>query len=278
MKRFWIFFFFSIFFSLGAQSTDCVDAAVSDEKRSVSGSSIEKHLASFLDEEAVDTILQEKQLLRSVYNEKNMQPEMVPPFAVPQLVTEQWGTQKPACLIESVVLYKKKSGQTKNVKKISRVLRAISRLKGLEYYSSSRKKMRTLYESSYVIDAPETKVKQDDPVNRSDSDFSVYALQKDLTFGEHVYRYRFVSDGNSSGFLSTNTDALSYSIFQAVKPEALQVSIVVTDLGDYLLIHGLTRADFASFSFLRKRVQRSLKTRGDAILRWFIEKYEEEGE
>ncbi len=305
MKRFCILFWLCLFFSLTAESSDTqtdanqaaeiessgskecaevsikTDPAVTGEKNSGADANlneIEKLLSSFLASEDVDTLLQEHQLFRSIYNEKNMQPALVPPFEVPRLFAAQWKKDTPACLIESLYLYKKKLDKKKDVRTISRIFRSISQLKGLEYYSSSRKKMRTLYESSYVIDDPETKIKQDDPVERAETDFSVYALQKDLTFGEHVYRYRFISDDNSSGFISTNNDLLKYKVFKAVKPNDLQVSICVTDLGDYLLIHGLTRADFTSLSVLRKRVQRSFKTRGEAVLKWFIEKYEEKSE
>ncbi len=267
LKQLTILFFVCAFFPLVGDNAVGQAASYSD---------IEKKLTGFLTAEQIEELLTKKQLIRSLYNEKDMQPVLVPPFAVPQMLAHQWTKGFPACLIETLYLYKKKLDKKKDVRTISRIFRSISQLKGLEYYSSSRKKMRTLYESSYVIDDPQTKVRQDDPITLNKQDFSVYALQKDLTFGEHVYQYRFLSDDNTSGFISTNNDTLKYSIFKAVMPEDLQVSIAVTDLGDYLLIHGLTRADFASLSILRKRVQRSFKTRGDALLRWFIEKYEEE--
>ncbi len=236
---------------------------------------IEKKLSEFLTGEQIEELLEKKHLIRSLYKQKDMQPVMVPPFAVPQRLAQQWTKDSPVFLIETLYLYEKKADTKKNVEKISRTLRAVSDLTGLQYYSSSRKKMRTLYESSYVIDSPAAKNRQPDPLDNTEKDFSVYALQKDLTFGKHIYRYRFLFDEDSSGFISTNTDTLKYSVFKAVKPEDLQVSIAVTDMGGYLLIHGLTRADFTSLSILKKRVQNSFKTRGEAVLQWFIKKYEE---
>lgn len=236
----------------------------------------EASLAPFLQEADRFKLMQEGVLFRSLYNEKQAEPLLTPLFAVPQHLVHEWNKGNPAFLIEALYLHKKKQGGSKDIGKISRILRAISKLKGLEYYSSSRKKMRTLYEESCVIDGPQTKRRIDDPLDNPAKDFSIYVLQKDLTFGENIYRYRFYSDTDSSGFISTNNAVLKYSVFKAMEPENLQVSVSVTDLGDYLLIHALTRSQFAAPSVLRKRVQNSFRTRSEAVYKWFISYYDGE--
>lgn len=234
---------------------------------------------SFLSKEARAELQQKGHLLRSVYNGKNAVPAFVPLFAVPQTLAESWNKGNPNFLIEALYLYKKKhTDRIKDTKKISRILRSVSKLQGLRYYSSSRKKMRTLYETSYVIDSPKSEIRRDDPLNNPSADFSVYVLQKDLTFDKNIYRYRFCSDADSSGFISTNITVLKYSIFKAIEPQGLEASISVTDLGDYLLIHALTRAQFIAPSILRERVQNSFRTRGEAVYKWFITQYESEEE
>jgi len=237
-----------------------------------SGGVLERTLDAFLSTEQQSELVQTGCLLRSVYKE-NGQPVLVPPFAIPQALAGSWEKGNPSFLIEALYLYKKTSDGVKDSEKISRILRSVSQLKGLQYYSSSRKKMRTLYETSYVIDAPQTRNRVADPVDNTAADFSVYVLQKDLTFGENVYRYRFCSDADSSGFSSTNTDVLKYSVFKAIEPQNLEVSVSVTDLGEFLLIHALTRAQFTAPSVFRKRVHNSFKTRGEAVYGWFIARY-----
>ena len=212
-------------------------------------------LDSFLSAEQRIELLKQGHLFRSVYNKENAAPQLAPPFAVPQTFVENWNKGNPT-------------------DKISRVLRSVSKLEGLQYYSSSRKKMRTLYETSYVIDDPKTQGRVDDPIDNPAADFSVYVLQKDLTFGKNIYRYRFCTDADSAGFMSTNVGVLKYSIFKAMEPENLETSIAVTDLGEYLLIHMLTRANFTAPSVFRERVQNSFRTRGEAVYGWFIAQYE----
>ncbi|MEL3907079.1 MAG: hypothetical protein P1P65_08675 [Treponema sp.] len=237
---------------------------------------LEESLASFLPEQERTRLMQEGAVIRSLYNEAEAEPLLTPPLAVPQSFAAGWDKGSPAFLIEALYLHKKKQESGIDVPKISRVLRSLSKLRGLEYYSSSRKKMRTLYEDSYVIDNPEAKVRQADPLDSPADDFSVYVLQKDLTFGENIYRYRFYADADSSGFMSTNTSVLKYSVFKAVEPENLQVSVSVTDLGGYLLIHALTRSQFTAPAILRQRVQNSFRTRSEAVYQWFITHYDAE--
>jgi hypothetical protein len=232
-------------------------------------------LDSFLSTEQRIELLKQGYLLRSVYNKDNALPRLVPLFAVPQTFAESWNKGNPTFLIEALYLHKKTEGSVKDVEKISRILRSVSKLEGLQYYSSSRKKMRTLYEKSYVIDDLKTEERVADPIDNPAADFSLYVLQKDLTFGKNVYCYRFCSDADSAGFISANVNVLKYSIFKAVKPENLEASIAVTDLGGYLLIHMLTRADFTAPSVFRERVQNSFRTRGEAVYGWFIAQYED---
>lgn len=232
-------------------------------------------LDSFLSAEQRIELLKQGHIFRSVYNKENAKPRLVPLFAVPQTFAENRHKKNPTFLIEALYLHKKIQGSIKDVEKVSRILRSVSKLEGLQYYSSSRKKMRTLYETSYAIEDPKKEDRIADPVDNPAADFSVYVLQKDLTFDKNVYRYRFCSDDDSAGFMSTNVDVLKYSIFKAVEPENLEVSIAVTDLGGYLLIHMLTRADFTAPSVFRDRVQNSFKTRGEAMYGWFIAQYED---
>ena len=235
--------------------------------------SLDSLLDAFLSKEQQTVLLQEGRLLRSVYNEENAMPIFTPPFAVPQAFASSWDKGKPSFLIEALYLYKK-ADSTHDVGKLSRILRSVSKLTGLQYYSSSRKKMRTLYEASYVIDDPKRDAPQSDPVDNPAGDFSVYVVQKDLTFDKNIYRYRFCADADSSGFLSTNHAVLKYSVFKAIEAESLVASIAVTDIGDYLLIHALTRAQFTAPSIFRERVQNSFRTRGEAVYGWFITQYE----
>ena len=98
-------------------------------------------LDSFLSAEQRIELLKQGYLFRSVYNKGNAVPRLTPLFAVPQTFAENRNKGNPSFLIEALYLHKKTQGSIKDTAKISRILRSISKLEGLQYYSSSRKKM-----------------------------------------------------------------------------------------------------------------------------------------
>ena len=72
-----------------------------------------------------------------------------------------------------------------NLVTLYNILQSISSLKGIEYYSASRERMRIFYHDAYVIDSPEKKVKRDDPVMYNIPGESVlFAYFKDSSFGK----------------------------------------------------------------------------------------------
>ena len=180
--------------------------------------------------------------------------------------------------VENLYLYKKASGKTGpvgvDVQKISSILRSLSRLEGIQYYSTSRKKMRTLYEKSYVVDGAKTKKRIADPVEGSADGMKVIAIQKDLTFGEYLYQYSYRQTQDTVAFFSENLEPMSLSFIKLIDPENLHVSLVVYDMGDSLLVYGLTCADFPAIPGLESKLSASFSTRADAVYKWFISEYE----
>jgi hypothetical protein len=239
---------------------------------------IHERLGSILPSAVATELLSATSLQHSAYRETGAVLKLAP--AVPlarEIGMALPGTETPF-FIESLYLYKKKAGHSveagKDTTFISVILRSLSHLQGVEYYSTSRKKMRILYEKSYVIDSPSTRSRLPDPVSASADRLSVFVLQKDMTFGEYVYRYSYRQDADSVSFTSTNVDTLNYSFLKLIEPGNLRVSLVVTDLGDYILVYGLTSAVFPELPGLGGKINSSFSTRADAVYKWFIEEYE----
>lgn len=180
--------------------------------------------------------------------------------------------------VENLFLYKKPVGKTgavgADVAKIAEILRSLSHLEGIQYYSTSRKKMRTLYEKSFVVDGPKTKKRIADPTDGSADGMKIIALQKDLTFGEYLYQYSYRQTADTVAFFSENIEPMSYTFIKLIDPENLRVSLVVYDMGDSLLVYGLTCADFPAIPGLESKLNASFSTRADAIYKWFISEYE----
>ena len=72
--------------------------------------------------------------------------------------------------------------------RIYNILLSMSTMKGTQYYSASRERMRTLFAESYVVDGPNRQNRLPDPVVQEIPPTSkLTVLQEDLTFGENLY-------------------------------------------------------------------------------------------
>lgn len=182
-------------------------------------------------------------------------------------------TKKPIFTMETVSLVKKK--QSTDQKKLSDILCSISSLKGLQYYSPSRKKMRLLYKDSYAVEKKEVKgktkyVKVPDPIASLSDEFSILVFQEDLTFGKNIYEFKYFSDESGVALLVSNTEALYYSIFKALEAKDLNSMLIAYDLGEYVLLYTATQAKFRKIIGLENKVKNSFMARLEALSKWFV--------
>ena len=149
-------------------------------------------------------------------------------------------------------------------------LMALSTLTGIQYYSASRGTMRTFYESSRVIDGPQSKKNLPDPVYAAPpSALTLYARQKDLTFGDNIYRYDYHTASDAFFFVQENLTALTAGIIPAVGKNKLRTVMAVIDCGDSLLIYAASMAKAASIPGMGERIGNSFSNRAQAVLKWF---------
>jgi hypothetical protein len=208
---------------------------------------------------------------------KNPRPVLVPRnTAVETLIADIMEDLEPGIFVETLYLYKKPAGAAVPVWSeaergtLFNEALALSTLTGLQYYSSSRKAMRTFYESSVVIDGPETNNPRKDPVyGIPPAKLAVYARQKDLTFGENIYKYEYYTQPDSLIFVQQNLTAMNAGIIPAVGKDKLRSVVAVLDAEEYLLIYAASMAKAVSFPGMGQRIGNSFSTRAEAILSWF---------
>ena len=193
-----------------------------------------------------------------------------------ELIEEVRQDLDPSVIVETLHLYKKPPEAEKAVwsseeeTSLYNNMLALSTLAGLQYYSESRSSMRTFYEASSVIDGPSTKKPISDPVYiRPQEELTVYARQKDLTFGDNIYQYDFYSARGAMIFIQQNLSSLRYGIITAVGKNKLRSTLAVLDAGDYLLVYAASMAKAASLPGMKERIGNSFANRTEAILHWF---------
>jgi hypothetical protein len=206
---------------------------------------------------------------------KNPRPALLPRHGeLQRLIGELMRTLNPGLFAESLALYAKPAAAPRWTAEERRNLYnealALSSLSGIQYYSASRKAMRTFYEYSRVIDGPETKKVLPDPVFADPPRMlTVYARQKDLTFGDNIYQYNYLAGDDSLIFVQENLSSLNVAIVTAVGKHKLRSVVAVIDAGDQLLVYVASMAAASSLPGLGERIGNSFTNRAQAVLKWF---------
>ena len=184
----------------------------------------------------------------------------------------------PSITVETLHLYKKPSIAEKSAwsageeSELYNQILALSTLAGLQYFSASRGVMRTFYETSSVIDGPSTKMPLPDPVfSLPQEELTLYARQKDLTFGDNIYQYNFYRAPGAIIFIQENLTALTAGIIPAVGKNKLRSIVAVLDAEDNILIYAASMAKAASLPGMKERIGNSFANRAEAVIHWFSE-------
>ncbi|MDR2803131.1 MAG: hypothetical protein LBB22_02435 [Treponema sp.] len=185
----------------------------------------------------------------------------------------------PSMLVENLYLYKKPPNFRNRLwteaekTAVLNALVSISQLAGVQYYSASRNSMRVFYETSSVIDDPQKKTPQADPAftlgETAPPKISLYARQKDLTFGDNIYRYDYAIDDSAVMFKQTNYSTLYYGIIPVIAKGKLCTIAAVIDAEEYFLIYAVSMAKAPSIPAINKKAGSSFASRAEALIKWF---------
>jgi hypothetical protein len=186
---------------------------------------------------------------------------------------------KPNILIESLCYYKKPEGAgewgAEDRTKLFNGITALSTLAGLKYYSPSRRRVLTFYEASNIIDSPQNKTKLPDPLwtnKEIPENLTLYTEQKDLTFGNNIYKLDFIVEPDVILFYQRNATTLYYGIIPVLGKNKLCSLVALLDTEGAILIYMVSMADAVSFPGMKNRVASSFSSRSRAVLDWFSSK------
>jgi hypothetical protein len=213
---------------------------------------------------------------------KNPNPRLLPKHGdLQRFVRETFRSLEPNILVETLSIYQRPRSSRQNADSavwsrdeqtgLFNQLLALSTLTGIQYYSESRKAMRIFYESSLVIDDPVRKKTLPDPSFTVCPDsLALYARQKDLTFGDNIYRFEYHTGADVIFFSQENISSMKVGIIPAIGRNRFRTVMAVIDAGDSFLIYGAAMAKAASIPGMGDRIGSSFTNRVKAILKWFV--------
>ena len=208
---------------------------------------------------------------------KDPQLQLIPRNQILQMLVETvYRDLDPSVIVETLHIYKKPqeaengAWSEKELAELYNGTLAMSTLAGIQYFSASRNSMRTFYETSSVIDGPSTKRQIPDPVySQPPLELTIYARQKDLTFGDNIYQYDYYAIPGAMIFFQQNLTSLSYGIIPAIGKNKLHSVVAVLDAADYLLVYAASMAKTASLRGMNNRIGNSFTNRANAVIEWF---------
>ncbi len=152
---------------------------------------------------------------------------------------------------------------------IYNTLRSISTLGGIEYFSESRKKMRTLFKTAYVVSDAKSKNRVPDPlVEQIPRASTLTVFQHDSTFGKNLSSASYHYSGDKIGLTIQNLTTLRYALFPFIKKGNMQTRLIVIPSRHGILIYGNVSAKTLRFLGLEKKKQASFYNRLNALFSW----------
>ncbi len=177
-------------------------------------------------------------------------------------------------LNKNELLSKGSSGKsTITIDDVSKVVRSVSKMQGMKYYSTTNKKELVLYEKAYMIAGPGDKTKVADQ-NTGNADGQVsYCLQDDNSFGVNTYKLSYFQ--NSETILCTFEimDKMGIGPFKAIYPGKMFINVLVIDCGEDLLLYLNTDLDSVKFPGIKGQITDSMSARMDAVYKWFTTQF-----
>jgi hypothetical protein len=186
------------------------------------------------------------------------------------------GSEKAGVLVETASLLPAKASEDtaarrRQLASIYGLMRSFSSLQGIEYYSISHGRMRTLYAESYRIDGPDSRQRiPDPPVPPPDAiptAETIYAFQRDLSFGANVYAHSFACMPEAVRVEATNLTRMSFGIIPVLAPHALHTRLLVIQAAEGIIFY--IESNAAAPGFLRSRLGESFANRAAALFVWF---------
>lgn len=163
--------------------------------------------------------------------------------------------------------------QKVTIENASVIVRSISKMEGMQYYSNGDKKWETLYHDAYCIESARKRVKVADKTEGSADGIVQYCYLNDNSLGKTNYRVSYFQNDNELVMDFENETGIFMGPIKGVHEKNAHINLEVIDCGEYFVVYMAVKARFPSLGFLEDRLQKSLLNRLEAIYTWFVSEF-----
>jgi hypothetical protein len=154
-------------------------------------------------------------------------------------------------------------------------------MEGLQYFSSTRGKTRTLFTTSHLVKGPGNRLLLGDPHYPSiEASHDLFLEQDDSTFGKNLYAVSVKGfDGGAVGFTMSNVETVWYGFLPLLEPGALKLTLVIQASvdGKYLYFYGNVGISATKVLGMQEQVRTSFYNRIIALYNWFAKQAAQAG-
>jgi len=130
------------------------------------------------------------------------------------------------------------------------IVREVSKISGVTYWSERKDKYRTLFEDVYVVD--DNKNPQSDILVFRIPEYDSFGIHMDeANLGEDYYLAEYRYDGAQMSFSLTNTSHITF-LFKVVESGNMQIDLLLIPLKDEILIYGYCGVKLSNPGFVGK--------------------------
>lgn len=239
----------------------------------------EKQLSKLLpalSQSEIHSLVKEKELTRYYFSEDLALFLPLNPFK--ESITEELHGLDPNIGVESLYLLSIPGflSNDNQILTLYNILRSVSTLKGIEYFSASRGRMRTFIKEAYTVNSFNEKERiPDQTVDRIPLDSKITVFQEDLTFGKGYYSIVYRYSENIINLFMKNLTTLWYGVIPLIREENMHIHIAVFPLDNRILFYGNCGVKTVKFFGLEKTRTESFYYRIEALFRWFSDRIKE---
>lgn len=130
------------------------------------------------------------------------------------------------------------------------IVREVSEISGVQYWSRTKKKFRVLFDDVYMIDENRNPV-EDSFVDKIPSYDSFGIHMDEANLGRDYYLAEYNYDGNDMSFSLTNTSNISF-LLRVVGQEDMQIDLLLMPLDNEIIIYGYCGVKLANPGFVNR--------------------------
>ena len=238
-------------------------------------------LEDIIDSRYLSELRANNKISRFFTEKDNSDFQFYPDLELSESATKKWKSTRqdnPNFTIESIYrLEKSKSDKEftgENLEKIlfedakiKKILRSVSKMEGIEYYSNSRKRTEVLYSKAYTVN--NTTERKKIPDNFDFYKNPIYVLLDDNSFGEYLSVINYDSKDSENCFEYINIDNINYGIIKAVEPNNMLVFIDVINCENEIIVYVYIQSKMDVPAIFKNKIYDSFVARTDALFEWF---------